>query len=98
MSSARKDRPTYMSLPKVVSRTEWLDARKELLTKEKELTRTRDALSAERRRLPMCTIEKDYVLDGRQGLFRLSDLFGGRRHCIVLRFMFHAEWEEGCRS
>ena len=57
-----------MSLPEVVSRAEWLRARKDLLAKEKELTRSRDALNAERRRLPMVEIEKPYVFEGPDGV------------------------------
>ena len=73
-----------MSLPDVVSRDEWLAARKELLAKEKELTRRRDALNAERRRLPMVEIEKDYVFEGPDGEATLLDLFEGRRQLIVV--------------
>ena len=87
-----------MSLPNVVSRAEWLTARKELLAKEKELTRRRDALNAERRRLPMVEIQKDYVFEGPEGPARLVDLFGGRRQLIVGHFMFHPDWEDGCPS
>jgi predicted dithiol-disulfide oxidoreductase (DUF899 family) len=87
-----------MSLPQVVSRDEWLVARKELLAKEKELTRQRDALNAERRMLPMVEIEKDYVFDGPDGPVRLLDLFDGRRQLIVGHFMFDPRWEEGCPS
>ena len=72
----------------VVSREEWLTARKALLLKEKEATKARDALNAERRRLPMVRIEKDYVFDGPDGKVRLIDLFEGRRQLIVYHFMF----------
>jgi predicted dithiol-disulfide oxidoreductase (DUF899 family) len=87
-----------MGLPDVVSRDEWLTARKKLLNKEKELTRTRDALSAERRRLPMVRIDKDYVFEGPQGKASLLDLFYGRRQLIVGHFMFDPSWEDGCPS
>ena len=87
-----------MSLPKVVSRAEWLEARKELLEREKELTRRRDALNADRRRLPMVEIEKPYVFHGPGGELRLIDLFEGRRQLILYHFMFDPEWEEGCSS
>jgi predicted dithiol-disulfide oxidoreductase (DUF899 family) len=87
-----------MSLPQVVSRDEWLVARKRLLVKEKELTRKRDALNAERRRLPMVEIEKDYVFEGPQGKASLLDLFEGRRQLIVGHFMFDPSWEDGCPS
>ena len=87
-----------MSLPKVVSRAEWLTARKELLQQEKELTRRRDALSARRRQLPMVEIEKEYVFEGPEGRVTLLDLFAGRRQLIVAHFMFDPRWEHGCPS
>jgi predicted dithiol-disulfide oxidoreductase (DUF899 family) len=87
-----------MSLPKVVSRDEWLAARKELLAKEKEMTRARDALSAERRGLPMVRIEKDYVFTGPEGEVGLLDLFDGHLQLIVAHFMFDPGWEDGCSS
>jgi hypothetical protein len=71
-----------MSLPKVVSRAEWLTARKQLLEQEKELTRRRDALSAERRRLPMVEIDKPYVFTGPDGEKSLLELFDGRTQLI----------------
>ena len=71
------------ALPRVVSREEWVAARKALLTKEKQLTRARDALSAERRRLSMVEIEKDYAFEGPAGPGRLLDLFEGRRQLII---------------
>ena len=82
--------------PRVVPRAEWLDARKKLLAKEKELTRAKDALAAERRQLPMVRIGKDYVFEGASGKVSLADLFGGRSQLIVNHFMFGPEWEEGC--
>jgi predicted dithiol-disulfide oxidoreductase (DUF899 family) len=87
-----------MSLPKVVSRDEWLAARKELLAREKEFTKQRDALNAERRRLPMVSIDKEYVFDGSDGKASLLDLFDGRRQLIVGHFMFDPGWEDGCSS
>ena len=87
-----------MNLPQVVSREEWLAARKELLAKEKELTQQRDALNAERRRLPMVKIDKEYLLEGPDGEVSLVDLFEGRRQLIVYHFMFSPEWDEGCPS
>ncbi len=87
-----------MSLPETVSRDEWLAARKELLTKEKELTRRRDALNAERRRLPMVEIDKHYAFTGPEGEAGLLDLFQGRRQLIVGHFMFDPSWEDGCPS
>jgi predicted dithiol-disulfide oxidoreductase (DUF899 family) len=87
-----------MGLPQVVSRDEWLAARKELLTREKELTRQRDALVADRRRLPMVRIDKEYLFEGPDGKVRLLDLFEGRRQLIVGNFMFDPSWEDGCPS
>jgi predicted dithiol-disulfide oxidoreductase (DUF899 family) len=66
-----------MNLPTVVSREEWIAARKDLLVKEKAATRARDALNIERRRLPMVRIEKDYVFDTPDGKCSLLDLFSG---------------------
>jgi predicted dithiol-disulfide oxidoreductase (DUF899 family) len=88
----------YANLPQVVSRDEWEAARKELLAREKELTRQRDALNAERRRLPMVRIEKDYVFEGPNGEASLLDLFEGRRQLIVYHFMFGPDWEQGCSA
>jgi predicted dithiol-disulfide oxidoreductase (DUF899 family) len=87
-----------MSLPKIASRDEWLAARKDLLAKEKELTRQRDALNTERRNLPMVEIEKDYVFEGPEGDVGLADMFDGRRQLILYHFMFDPEWDEGCPS
>lgn len=83
---------------KIVSRDEWLAARKDLLRKEKELTRARDRLNADRRRLPMVKIDKDYVFNGPNGMAGLLDLFEGRDQLIVYHFMFDPKWTEGCRS
>lgn len=87
-----------MSLPDVVSREEWLVARKQLLVKEKELTRALDRLNADRRRLPMVRIEKDYVFEGPDGEASLSDLFEGRRQLIIRHFMYGPDWDDGCPS
>ena len=87
-----------MNHPRVVSRADWVVARKELLAKEKESTRQRDALSAERRKLPMVKIEKEYVFDGPNGATNLRDLFDGRRQLVIYNFMFDPNWEEGCKS
>jgi len=87
-----------MSLPRIASRDDWRAARIELLAKEKELTRQRDALSAQRRGLPMVEIEKDYVLDGPAGAAHLPDLFEGRAQLIIYHFMYDPEWEVGCSS
>jgi predicted dithiol-disulfide oxidoreductase (DUF899 family) len=77
-----------MNLPDVVSRDAWDAARKELLQKEKEMTHARDALNAERRRLPMVRIEKDYVFQGAGGKATLLDLFERRRQLIVYHMMW----------
>ncbi|MGH3614806.1 MAG: DUF899 domain-containing protein [Pseudonocardia sp.] len=84
------------AIPPVVSRSEWLAARKALLAKEKEATRVRDAVNAERRRLPMVRIEEDYVFAGPDGSRSLLDLFEGRRQLYVHHFMWVDERDEGC--
>lgn len=76
------------ALPKVVPESEWQVARAALLAREKELTRARDALAAERRRLPMVRVEKDYVFESPAGNVRLLDLFEGRRQLLLYHFMF----------
>jgi predicted dithiol-disulfide oxidoreductase (DUF899 family) len=81
---------------KVVSRTEWTAARKELLAREKEQTRLRDQLSAERRALPWVKVEKEYVFDAPEGKVTLADLFEGRSQLVVKHFMLGPEWKEGC--
>jgi predicted dithiol-disulfide oxidoreductase (DUF899 family) len=85
-----------MSAPKVVSRDEWLAARKALLIKEKEHMRAGDRLSAERRALPWVKVEKDYVFDAPEGQVSLADLFDGCSQLIVHHLMFHPDWEAGC--
>jgi predicted dithiol-disulfide oxidoreductase (DUF899 family) len=91
-----------INLPRVVSQAEWEAAREELLAREKEATRARDALAAERRRQPMVQIEKDYVFDGPKGRASLLDLFDGRRQLILYHFMFAPDvdgWPEaGCEG
>ncbi len=91
-----KPEATGMNLPKVVSPAEWAAVQKKFLIKEKKFTRQRDALAAERRRLPMARIEKDYVFEGPDGKVGLSDLFDGRRQLILYHFMFDPGWDEGC--
>src|SRR5437870_3565696 len=83
-----------MEGPKVVSQAEWLAARKELLSKEKEFTRLRDQLSRQRRELPWERVEKEYAFDGQNGKETLADLFGGKSQLIVYHFMFGPESEE----
>ncbi|MEV0272252.1 DUF899 domain-containing protein [Hamadaea sp. NPDC050747] len=85
-----------MSLPEIVSRDQWLTARKTLLIREKELTRQRDALNADRRRLPMVRVETDYVFTGPDGEVRLADLFGPHTQLIVQHVMFDPAWEDAC--
>jgi len=89
-----------MNTPPTVSRQEWESAREELLVKEKQLTRARDALAAERRRMPRMAVEKQYAFEGPQGPATLLDLFEGRRQLIVYRFFFEPGvegWpEHGC--
>lgn len=80
----------------VVSRDEWLAARRELLKEEKEVTRRIDRLSARRRALPWVKVEKEYVFATPDGKETLADLFGGRSQLIVYHFMFGPGWEEGC--
>src|SRR6059058_5150813 len=80
-------------LPPIVSRAEWQAARERLLVKEKAATRARDALAAERRRLPMVRIEKPYVFEGPSGRSGLLDLFEGRRQLILYHFMFAPDVE-----
>jgi predicted dithiol-disulfide oxidoreductase (DUF899 family) len=87
-----------MSLPQVVSREQWLEARRQLLAREKEMTRARDALNADRRRLPMVKVEKPYSFQGPGGTATLADLFGGRRQLVVQHVMFDPAWEEACKG
>ncbi len=87
-----------MKLPQIVSFAEWRAARKELLAKEKAATLQRDALSAERRKLPMVKIKKEYVFEGANDRASLRDLFGRHSQLIVYHFMFDPSWDEGCKS
>src|SRR5690242_12497860 len=79
---------TMENLPEVVSREEWLAARKQLLLKEKELTRQRALVNAERRRLPMVRIDKPYTFEGPNGTVGLLDLFEGRQQLVMHHFMW----------
>src|SRR6266853_1153090 len=83
---------------KIVSQEDWIVARKELLKKEKESTRLRDQLSAERRKLPWVKVEKNYVFDAPGGKVTLAELFGGRSQLVIYHFMFGPDWQEGCPS
>jgi predicted dithiol-disulfide oxidoreductase (DUF899 family) len=85
-----------MNLSPVVSETEWQAALDAHRSKEKEATRARDALAAERRRLPRARIDKDYELDGPDGKARLLDLFEGRRQLLLYHFMFGPNQDAGC--
>jgi len=87
-----------MSLPAVTSRQDWLAARKELLAREKELTRLRDALNTARRELPMVRIDKEYVFEGPDGKASLADLFGPSRQLVLQHVMFDPAWENACPS
>jgi predicted dithiol-disulfide oxidoreductase (DUF899 family) len=77
-----------MEMPPIVTPEEWTAAREQLLVKEKEVTRARDALAAQRRRMPRMAVEKDYRFEGPDGPVGLVDLFAGRRQLIVYRFFF----------
>jgi predicted dithiol-disulfide oxidoreductase (DUF899 family) len=85
-----------MSLPNVVSREQWLAARTALLEREKQHTRSTDALNTARRNLPMVKVEEDYRFEGPNGPASLLDLFEGRRQLVVQHFMFDPAWENGC--
>jgi len=84
---------------KIVSQAEWLDARKALLEKEKELVRATDRLATERRELPMVKVDKDYKFKGAGGTtLSLDDLFGEKKQLIVYHFMFGPDDERGCKG
>ena len=81
---------------KIVSHDEWIAARKQFLTKEKEFTRVRDRLSQERRELPWERVDKTYVFEGSEGNETLPQLFDSRSQLIVYHFMFGPDWDAGC--
>ena len=87
-----------MSLPEIATHEEWLEARKQLLAREKEMTHRYDALNADRRRMPMVRIDKPYRFAGPGGEASLLDLFEGRRQLIIQHFMFDPSWDDGCPS
>ncbi|MGA2551743.1 MAG: thioredoxin family protein [Burkholderiaceae bacterium] len=87
-----------MAKHEVVSQNQWVQARKGLLAKEKEFTRMREELSAERRALPWVRVEKNYTFEGAEGPKTLSQLFGDRSQLVVYHFMFAPDWEVGCKS
>jgi predicted dithiol-disulfide oxidoreductase (DUF899 family) len=87
-----------VNVPPVISPEEWETARQELLVKEKQLTRARDALAAERRRMPRMAVESDYAFEGPDGPASLLDLFEGRSQLVVYRFFFEpgvSGWPDG---
>ena len=84
--------------PPIATYDQWLAARQELLTREKEATRARDALSAARRHLPMVRVEQDYTFVGPDGEVGFPALFEGRRQLVVYHFMFDPRWDAGCPS
>src|SRR5262249_35162084 len=87
-----------MKTHRIVSRDEWLVARRQHLAKEKELTRQRDELARQRRDLPWVKVEKRYEFDGPDGKLALADLFGRRSQLVIYHFMFGPDWQEGCPS
>jgi predicted dithiol-disulfide oxidoreductase (DUF899 family) len=82
----------------IVSPEQWIPLRKELLSKEKELTRLRDRLNAERRELPWVRVKENYIFDGSGGKVSLTELFAGRSQLVIYHFMFGPDWQEGCPS
>lgn len=87
-----------MNTPQIVSKSEWTEARKAFLAREKEFTRQRDALSAARRELPATRIDKAYRFDTESGPASLADLFGAHRQLLVYHLMFAPDWEVACKS
>jgi predicted dithiol-disulfide oxidoreductase (DUF899 family) len=87
-----------IAAPEIVSRAEWLEARKKLLLEEKGYARQGDALAAKRRALPWVRVEKNYVFDTPNGEKSLAHLFERRSQLIVQHFMFGPDWKEGCPS
>lgn len=87
-----------MQNQKIVSRQEWLDARRKFLQEEKDFTKLRDQLSQRRRELPWVRVDKEYVFDGPDGKQSLSELFEGKSQLIVYHFMYGPDWQEGCPS
>jgi predicted dithiol-disulfide oxidoreductase (DUF899 family) len=87
-----------MEQPRIVSHDEWVQARKDLLVREKALTREHDALTLERRQLPMVRVDKRYAFDTTDGPRALAELFGGNSQLVVYHFMMGPTWSEGCPS
>jgi len=92
------ERRNRISEHPIVSPEQWTPLRKELLRKEKELTRLRDRLNAERRELPWVRVERNYFFEAPGGKVSLADLFGGRSQLVIYHFMFGPDWKEGCPS
>ncbi|BBH23100.1 hypothetical protein Back11_44450 [Paenibacillus baekrokdamisoli] len=82
---------------RVLPRDQWIEARKELLRKEKEFTKLRDELTQQRRDLPWEAVSKSYTFDGSEGKMSLADLFDGRSQLVVYHFMFDPSWDQGCK-
>ncbi len=95
MKSAKSQTKSQVRF-KIVSDKVWLKSNSRFLEKEKKLTRLHDRLNAQRRKLPMVKIEKDYVFESAKGRVKLIDLFEGRRQLILYHFMFDPSWSEGC--
>ena len=89
---------TSAAYPDVATRDEWLAARKKLLAREREATHLRDAVNAERRRLPMVKVDKDYIFEGPDGELRLIDMFEGRPQLYIHHFMWIDATDQGCPS
>src|ERR1700761_2204992 len=87
-----------MQTHRIVSRQQWIEARKALMAREKELTRARDALSEDRRNMPWVKVDKTYVFDGPHGKITLAELFKGLPQLVVQHVMFVPEWDAGRTS
>jgi predicted dithiol-disulfide oxidoreductase (DUF899 family) len=97
VGAANERMETKVNLPEIVTRDEWLVARKNLLVREKEFDHERDRLTAARSKLPMVEVEKEYVFDGPKGAVTLRDLFEGRRQLIVYHLMFDPARDTACK-
>src|ERR1035438_10221226 len=87
-----------MQSHRIVSREQWIEARKAHMAHEKEYTRARDRLSEERRALPWVKVDQNYLFDSPDGNKTLAELFKGRSQLVVQHFMFAPDWNEGCKS
>jgi predicted dithiol-disulfide oxidoreductase (DUF899 family) len=96
--AALRAEETLMSLPPAVTREQWLAALRDFHAREQELARLQDALMAERRRLPMVRVDKQYSFEGPAGTVTLADLFDGCQQLIIQHFMFDPTWDRGCAS